>query len=125
MSCGVSRRRGSDLALLWLWCRLVVTAPIRPLGWETPYPVGVALEKTQRQKKKKTNLSLTLLLARSSPHLKLVKGNRVPLWQAYRRKRAETVNNTAKLDGCKYGKFKIHQQDGLMNRQRDGHMTNT
>ena len=27
MSCGVGRRRGSDLPLLWLWHRLVATAP--------------------------------------------------------------------------------------------------
>src|SRR5512135_1808292 len=34
MSCGVGCRRGSDPALLWLWCRPVATAPIRPLAWE-------------------------------------------------------------------------------------------
>ena len=28
VSCGVGRRRGSDPALLWLWCRPVATAPI-------------------------------------------------------------------------------------------------
>ena len=28
VSCGVGCRRGSDLALLWLSCRLVATAPI-------------------------------------------------------------------------------------------------
>ena len=32
LSCGVGRRRGSDLALLWLWCRLAATALIRPLS---------------------------------------------------------------------------------------------
>ena len=53
MSCGVGYRRNSDLALLWLWCRPVATAPIRPLAWEPPYAVGVALENTKRQKKKK------------------------------------------------------------------------
>ena len=37
--------------MLWLWCRLVATVPIRPLAWESPYAAGVALEK----KKKKTN----------------------------------------------------------------------
>ena len=42
-----------DPALLWLWCRLVATAPIRPLAWEPPYAIGVALEKAKRQKKKK------------------------------------------------------------------------
>ena len=40
MSCGVGCRRGSDSALLWLWCRQVATAPIRPLAWEPPYAVG-------------------------------------------------------------------------------------
>ena len=32
-----------DLALLWLWCRLVTVAPIRPLARELPYAEGVAL----------------------------------------------------------------------------------
>ena len=39
-----------DLALLWLWCRLAATAPIRPLAWEPPYATGTALK---RQKKKR------------------------------------------------------------------------
>ena len=46
-------RQGSDPALLCLWCRLVVTAPIRPLAWEPPNATGAALEKAKRQKKKK------------------------------------------------------------------------
>ena len=48
-----------DPALLWLWCRSqmrlgsrvavaevwpAATAPIRPLAWELPYAVGVALK---------------------------------------------------------------------------------
>ena len=53
MSCGVGHRRSSDLALLWLWCRLAAMALIRPLAWEPPYAMGVALEKTKRQKTKK------------------------------------------------------------------------
>ena len=53
MSCGVGHRRGSDLALLWLWHRLAATAPIRPLAWELPYAVGVALEKKKKQNKTK------------------------------------------------------------------------
>ena len=28
VSCGVSHRGGSDLALLWLWCRPAAAAPI-------------------------------------------------------------------------------------------------
>ena len=51
MSYGVGCRRGSDLALLWLWRRLVAIAPIRPLAWEPLYAVGAALEKAKRQKK--------------------------------------------------------------------------
>ena len=35
----------SNLALLWLWYRLVATALIRPLAWELPYAVGTALKK--------------------------------------------------------------------------------
>ena len=44
VSCGVGRRRGSDPALLWLWRRLVATAPIRPLAWEPPYAARAAQE---------------------------------------------------------------------------------
>ena len=54
MSCGVGQRRGSDLALLWLWCRQVATAPIRPLAWESPYAGGAALKKAKRTKQNKT-----------------------------------------------------------------------
>ena len=53
MSCGVGCSHRSDLALLWLWHRLAVTALIRPLAWGPPYAAGAALEKTKRQKDKK------------------------------------------------------------------------
>ena len=55
MSCGVGRRRGLDLALLWLWCRLEATAPIRPLAWEPPYAEGAALKGQKTKEKKKKN----------------------------------------------------------------------
>ena len=42
-----------DPALLWLWCRLAATAPVRPLAWEPPHGANVALEKAKRQKKEK------------------------------------------------------------------------
>ena len=48
MSCGVGCRRGLDPELLWLWRRLVATAPIQPLAWEPPY----AAEAAQRNSKK-------------------------------------------------------------------------
>ena len=44
---------GSDPALLWLWCMLTATAPIRPLAWEAPYAAGAALEMAKKDKKKK------------------------------------------------------------------------
>ena len=47
---GVGHRLGSDPELLWIWCRRVATAPMRPLAWEPPYAVGAALEKVKRQK---------------------------------------------------------------------------
>ena len=45
-----------DPALLWLWCRPVATAPIRPLAWEPPYATGAALEKAKKDKKKKKSI---------------------------------------------------------------------
>ena len=38
--------RGSDLVLMWLWCRLAAATPIQPLPWELPYATGVALKKS-------------------------------------------------------------------------------
>ena len=55
VSCGVGDRRGSDLALLWLWGRPAAKAPIRLLAWEPPYAVDAALI---RQKKKKNHSQL-------------------------------------------------------------------
>ena len=54
MSCGVGHRHGLDLALLWLWCRAVAVALIRPLAWEPPYATGAALKKKKKKKDKKT-----------------------------------------------------------------------
>ena len=49
-SCCVGSGRSSDPLLPWLWRRLAAAAPIRPLGWERPYAVGMD---TKRQKRKK------------------------------------------------------------------------
>ena len=54
ISCRIGHRRGSDLALLWLWGRPAAIALIRPLAWEPPYAMGAALK---RQKDKKKRLS--------------------------------------------------------------------
>ena len=53
MSCDVGHRHSSDLALLWLWCRLAATAPIRPLTWEPAYAAGAALKRKNTKKRKK------------------------------------------------------------------------
>ena len=47
MSCGVGHKRGSDLALLWLWNGSVATALIQTLAWEPPYAAGVALKRPE------------------------------------------------------------------------------
>ena len=49
---GVRHRRGSDPALLWLWCRLAAVAPIRPLTWELPCAMGSALKRKNKNKRK-------------------------------------------------------------------------
>ena len=64
MSCGVGRRRSSDpvLLLLWLWCRLAATAPIRPPSLEPPYARGAALGKAKKKRKKLQGWTLTFLI---------------------------------------------------------------
>ena len=52
MICGMSHRHGLDLALLWLWCRLLATALIRLLAWEPPYAVDVTLKRQKGKKKR-------------------------------------------------------------------------
>ena len=49
MSCDVGHRHRSDLTLLWLWCRLVAVALIRPLAWEPPYAAPTALPKKKKK----------------------------------------------------------------------------
>ena len=50
--CGVGRRGGLDLALLWLWCKPAAIALIRPLAWELPYAAGMALKGKSKNKNK-------------------------------------------------------------------------
>ena len=42
MSCDVDHRCGSDLTLLWLWCRPAAIVPIQPLAWELTCVAGAA-----------------------------------------------------------------------------------
>ena len=48
MSCGVGCKCGLDLVLLWLWHRLVASAPIGPLAWEPPCAMDAALDKDKK-----------------------------------------------------------------------------
>ena len=52
VSCGVGCRGGSDLAWLWLWCRLAATAPTGLLAWESPYAAAAALKRQKIKTKK-------------------------------------------------------------------------
>jgi len=38
--------------LLWLWHRLLATALIQPLAWESPYAMGEALKRQKRKEGK-------------------------------------------------------------------------
>ena len=62
MTCGIGRRQGLDLALLWPWRRLAATALIPPSAWELPHALGVVLKRPKKEEKK----SNTLL--RGAPH---------------------------------------------------------
>ena len=73
MSCGVGHRHGSDLVMLWLWRRPAATVLIRPLAWEPPYAVGVALKRTKDKDKNKTKnkTAMVCLEAIESRHVAL------------------------------------------------------
>ena len=55
MSCGIDLKRGSDPALLWLWCKPAAAAPIGLLAWEPPYAARVALKRPKTKTKKTSN----------------------------------------------------------------------
>ena len=48
MRSGVVNRHSSGLV-----CRLAAVALIRPLAWELPYAVGVALKRKEKKKERK------------------------------------------------------------------------
>ena len=60
MSCGVGRKLGLDLELLWLWHRLAAIALIRPLVWELPYAVGAVLKRRKTEKKRTCLVSMKM-----------------------------------------------------------------
>ena len=68
MSCGVGRRRGSNLVWLWLWHRPAAVAPIRPLAWELSYALGVALKRQKTKQNKKRSSKSEICLKFSLKH---------------------------------------------------------
>ena len=66
--CGMGRRRGLDLVLLWLWHRPAAVALIRRLAWESPYASSMALKSTQ-----KIELLYDLAIPLLGTHLKKMK----------------------------------------------------
>ena len=79
MRCGVGHRRGSDLALLWLWHRLAAVALTGPLAWELPYALGVALKSKKIDKNETNNTSLLELTWKALSRAKIIwKINEVP-----------------------------------------------
>ena len=73
MSYDVGHRRGLDLALLWLWCRLPGVGPIRPLAWEPPYALDVALKTKKAKKKKKDSTNQDWSKYRQAGHVSFTK----------------------------------------------------
>ena len=78
MSYGVGCRCGLNPTLLWLWHRLVATAPIRPIAWEPPYAKGVALEKTKDKKNKQKTYFRVFCITWKVIHDKLITEKRKP-----------------------------------------------
>ena len=52
-----------------LWRRLAATAPIRPLAWEPPYAIGIALKRTKDKKIKIKNKNKDGCLGSFCPHV--------------------------------------------------------
>ena len=48
-----------DPVLLWLWCKPAAVAPIRPLAWDPPYVLGIALKKKKSSKLETTQISIS------------------------------------------------------------------
>ena len=70
MTCGVGRRHGSDLVLLWLWRRPAAIAPIQPLGWQLSYAAGAALKSKKNKQTNKKKCPLLVEFPRRSREIR-------------------------------------------------------
>ena len=96
VSCGVDRRHGSDLALLWLWRRPATVALIGPLAWEPLHAVGAAL-KTKGQKDKKKVSQDKVMRVNGGDGCIVMWMHLIPLYYTLRKVKMESavcVNNT-------------------------------
>ena len=79
MRCGVVYRCGSDPTFLWLWCRPAVVALIRPLAWEPPCALGVALKSQKKKKERKKEASRKHLWKEGKSWMRLKMDLLIPL----------------------------------------------
>ena len=66
--CGIHGRGSSDLALLWLWCRLAATVLMGPLAWELPYAAGAVPKRFKKRKKEKKRIRMNEIKVSSGPY---------------------------------------------------------
>ena len=66
-------RLQTQTELLWLWCRLVATAPIGPLAWKLPYATGEAL---MRQTHTHTHKKISQVLKCARKYVSEIQRNR-------------------------------------------------
>ena len=90
MNYHVGRRRGLDLTLLWLGCRLAAAALIEPLAWEPLHAISASLKsKTTTNKKKQTTAQEPRLVTKweknkSGGHARLEESNmKIKLFNTY------------------------------------------
>jgi len=105
MSCGAGRRHGSDLTLLWLWCRPVATAPTGPLPWEPPYAVSEALkrQKTKQQQKDPSRLTLYSRTSQSLQNAVYCESLTLTHQETFSRQQCSTEPNLAVLTKTRLG----------------------
>ena len=76
MSSAVGCRQVLDPVLLLLWHRPGARALIRPLAWELPYVVGVALKRSKKKKKKEEEEEAFCFISKNFGIFQLFPSNR-------------------------------------------------
>ena len=112
---------GSNLVLLWLWCRLAVTVLLGPLTWEPPYAACAA---PKRPKKKKKEFRDSRVSARwrsrktlSSPPLIGMSESQLLIKQPWEMKKTRTYQKNSPSSKDKKGTTARPRQIGGMESQ--------